>query len=220
MPFRNPILAVLAVWLSAACLRPKPCRRLPVRCSRRPSPRSTTRSARPTPMPSTRVLASSGPTLIVNGDHFTLLRGGRRVEANVGDPDLRSRQDHRPHPARDLCDPHAGRRSRRRRSPQDPRGPARTHPARRGQPRHPETLRRHARPPEADRGRLPGFPRRCGRQAQVHAFRAAGVHPRHGPARHGECHRGHPRAVGCHPRPSLGLAPRLEPARNGTSYTS
>jgi hypothetical protein len=33
-----------------------------------------------------RVLASSGPTLIVNGDNFSLLRGGRRVEANVGTP--------------------------------------------------------------------------------------------------------------------------------------
>ena len=33
-----------------------------------------------------RVLASSGPTLIVNGDNFALLRGGRRVEANVGVP--------------------------------------------------------------------------------------------------------------------------------------
>ena len=33
-----------------------------------------------------RVLASYGPTLIVNGDHFALLRGGRRVEANVGVP--------------------------------------------------------------------------------------------------------------------------------------
>ena len=33
-----------------------------------------------------RVLASSGPTLIVNGDHFALLRDGRRVEANVGTP--------------------------------------------------------------------------------------------------------------------------------------
>uniref|UniRef100_Q01YY1 Uncharacterized protein n=1 Tax=Solibacter usitatus (strain Ellin6076) TaxID=234267 RepID=Q01YY1_SOLUE len=31
-----------------------------------------------------RVLASSGPTLIVNGDNFILLRGERRVEANVG----------------------------------------------------------------------------------------------------------------------------------------
>ena len=31
-----------------------------------------------------RVLASSGPTLIVNGDNFTLLRDGRSVEANVG----------------------------------------------------------------------------------------------------------------------------------------
>src|SRR5579863_8620954 len=33
-----------------------------------------------------RVLKSSGPTLIVNGDHFALLRQGRRVEANVGTP--------------------------------------------------------------------------------------------------------------------------------------
>src|SRR5260370_21578876 len=33
-----------------------------------------------------RVLASSGPTLIVNGDNFPLLRDGRRVEANVGAP--------------------------------------------------------------------------------------------------------------------------------------
>ena len=32
----------------------------------------------------TRVLASSGPTLIVNGDNFTLLQKGRHVEANVG----------------------------------------------------------------------------------------------------------------------------------------
>ncbi len=33
-----------------------------------------------------RVLAASGPTLIVNGDIFTLLRDGRRVEANAGTP--------------------------------------------------------------------------------------------------------------------------------------
>ena len=33
-----------------------------------------------------RVLASWGPILIVNGDNFTLLHGGRRVEANVGTP--------------------------------------------------------------------------------------------------------------------------------------
>jgi hypothetical protein len=31
-----------------------------------------------------RVLAASGPALIVNGDTFTLLQNGRRVEANVG----------------------------------------------------------------------------------------------------------------------------------------
>ncbi len=34
----------------------------------------------------TRVLKASGPTLIVNGDNFALLRNGQRVEANVGTP--------------------------------------------------------------------------------------------------------------------------------------
>lgn len=34
----------------------------------------------------TRVLAASGPTLIVSGDIFTLLRNGKRIEANVGTP--------------------------------------------------------------------------------------------------------------------------------------
>jgi hypothetical protein len=34
----------------------------------------------------TRVLAASGPTLIVSGDTFTLLENGRRLEANVGVP--------------------------------------------------------------------------------------------------------------------------------------
>src|SRR3954453_23910496 len=33
-----------------------------------------------------RVLASSGPALIVNGDNFILMRDGRRIEANVGIP--------------------------------------------------------------------------------------------------------------------------------------
>ncbi len=33
-----------------------------------------------------RVLAASGPTLIVNGDTLTLLQDGRRMEANVGTP--------------------------------------------------------------------------------------------------------------------------------------
>src|SRR5881227_3992951 len=33
-----------------------------------------------------RVLASSGPTLIVNGDNLVLLRDGRRIDANVGAP--------------------------------------------------------------------------------------------------------------------------------------
>jgi hypothetical protein len=34
----------------------------------------------------TRVLAARGPTLIVSGDTFSLLRDGRRVEINVGTP--------------------------------------------------------------------------------------------------------------------------------------
>lgn len=34
----------------------------------------------------TRVLAARGPTLIVSGDTFSLLRGGRRVDVNVGTP--------------------------------------------------------------------------------------------------------------------------------------
>lgn len=33
-----------------------------------------------------RVLASAGPTLIVNGDRFSLLRDGQRLEANAGTP--------------------------------------------------------------------------------------------------------------------------------------
>ena len=34
----------------------------------------------------TRVLAASGPTLVVSGDNFVLLRDGRRTEANVATP--------------------------------------------------------------------------------------------------------------------------------------
>src|SRR4051812_29629515 len=33
-----------------------------------------------------RVLAANGPTLVVNGDTLSLLRDGRRVEANTGTP--------------------------------------------------------------------------------------------------------------------------------------
>jgi hypothetical protein len=33
-----------------------------------------------------RVLASGGPVLIVNGDNFSLVRGGKRAEANAGTP--------------------------------------------------------------------------------------------------------------------------------------
>jgi len=155
-----------------------------------------------------RVLASSGPTLIVNGDNFTLLREGRRVEANVAAPiyDPVKTIAHIPLAIYVTLTPGGG-------AVGDDRlktlaGLRELIPSAEASL---DTLKLSAAtlaPPEADRGRVPGFPRRCGRQAQVRAFRAAGIHPRHGSARHGKCHRGHPRPVGGHARPGLGLAPR------------
>ena len=157
MPFRNPMLAVGVFAISASGALAQTT--APALTALNNAFRAAYADAR------SRVLASSGPTLIVNGDNFALLRDGRRVEANVGTPiyDPVKTIAHIPLAIYVTLTPGDG--ARRRRSPQDPRGPARTHPARRGQPRHPETPRRHARPPEEDRGRLAGFPRRCGRQA-------------------------------------------------------
>ena len=86
MPFRNPIPAVLVFLMSAAGV---PAQTMPVAATPVPSPALTAlnnafRAAYADAK--SRVLAYSGPTLIVNGDHFALLRDGRRVEANVGVP--------------------------------------------------------------------------------------------------------------------------------------
>ena len=86
MPLRSLIPAILAFLLSAACV---PAQTVPVTAAPVQPPaltalnnafRAAYADAR------SRVLAASGPTLIVNGDNFILLRDGRRVEANVGTP--------------------------------------------------------------------------------------------------------------------------------------
>jgi hypothetical protein len=86
MPFRNPILAVLVFLISAAGV---PAQTVPVPVGPVQPPALTAlnnafRAAYADAK--SRVLASCGPTLIVNGDNFALLRDGRRVEANVGAP--------------------------------------------------------------------------------------------------------------------------------------
>ena len=86
MPFRNPILAVLALLMSGAQV---PAQTMPVAAAPVQPPALTAlnnafRAAYADAK--IRVLAASGPTLIVNGDNFALLRDGRRVEANVGTP--------------------------------------------------------------------------------------------------------------------------------------
>jgi hypothetical protein len=86
MRFRNPLLAGVVFLISAAGASSQ---KMPVPAGPVQPPaltalndafRAAYADAR------NRVLASSGPTLIVNGDHFTLLREGRRVEATVGVP--------------------------------------------------------------------------------------------------------------------------------------
>jgi hypothetical protein len=86
MPFRYPILAVLVLLMSAAGVS---AQTMPVVAAPALSPALTAlnnafRAAYADAK--SRVLESSGPTLIVNGDNFALLRDGRRVEANVGAP--------------------------------------------------------------------------------------------------------------------------------------
>src|ERR1039457_4173822 len=86
MPFRNPILAALVCLMSAAGV---PAQTMPGHVGPAPSLALTAlnnafRAAYADAKK--RVLASSGPILIVNGDNFALLHDGRRVEANVGAP--------------------------------------------------------------------------------------------------------------------------------------
>src|ERR1022692_2384647 len=86
MPFRNAMLAALVFLVSAAGV---PAQTTPVATGPVQPPALTAlnnafRAAYADAK--SRVLKSSGPILIVNGDNFTLLRQGQRVEANVGAP--------------------------------------------------------------------------------------------------------------------------------------
>src|SRR5215471_11808748 len=87
MRFRNPMQAVLGLLLVAAAgvaAQSMPAPAGPVQPAALTALNNAFRAAYADAK--TRVLASSGPTLIVNGDNFTLLQNGRRVEANVGTP--------------------------------------------------------------------------------------------------------------------------------------
>jgi hypothetical protein len=85
MPFRNPALAVLIV-LSASSVPAQTV--LPPAGPVQPQALTALNNAFRAAYTDAkaRVLASAGPTLIVSGDVFTLLRDGQRVEANVGTP--------------------------------------------------------------------------------------------------------------------------------------
>jgi hypothetical protein len=84
MPFRNPVLAVVVYLLSAAGVAAQTMA-APAGPVQPPALTALNNAFRAAYADAkSRVLASAGPTLIVNGDTFTLLRGGRRVEANVG----------------------------------------------------------------------------------------------------------------------------------------
>jgi len=86
MPPRNPTLSALVFLLSAAGVpaQTMPVAAGPVQPSALTALNNAFRAAYADAR--SRVLASFGPTLIVNGDNFVLLRDGRRVEANVGVP--------------------------------------------------------------------------------------------------------------------------------------
>ncbi len=86
MPSRNPILAFL-VALSAAAAVLAQIKSAPAGPVQPPALTALNNAFRAAYSDAkSRVLASSGPTMIVNGDNFSLLRDGRRVEANVGTP--------------------------------------------------------------------------------------------------------------------------------------
>ena len=76
MVSRRSILAVLGLCIPAGALAQTP----PALTALNDAFRSAYAEARG------RVLASSGPTLIVNGDRFSLIDGGKRIDANVTVP--------------------------------------------------------------------------------------------------------------------------------------
>lgn len=83
MPCRNPILPLLLLSSAAAVPAQTPAA-APVQPPALTALNNAFREAYADAK--TRVLAAAGPTIIVNGDTFILLRNGRRVEANVGTP--------------------------------------------------------------------------------------------------------------------------------------
>jgi hypothetical protein len=86
MPFRNPTVAVLVFLVSASGVSSQIIS-APVVPLHSPALDALNNAFRVAyAHANSRVLASSGPTLIVNGENFALLRHGRRVEANVGGP--------------------------------------------------------------------------------------------------------------------------------------
>ena len=85
MPFRNPIWALVFLLSTAGVpAQDMPAPAGPVQPQALTALNDAFRAAYADAR--SRALASSGPTLIVNGDNFALLRDGRRVEANVGTP--------------------------------------------------------------------------------------------------------------------------------------
>jgi hypothetical protein len=86
MRFRNPILAVLVFLGSSSGIHAQtvPAPAGPVQPPALTALNNAFRAAYADAK--SRVMADSGPVLIVNGDNCALLRGGRRVEAGVGTP--------------------------------------------------------------------------------------------------------------------------------------
>src|ERR1022692_4093525 len=86
MTLRNPILGTLVCLISAPAVlaQTMPAPAGPVQPAALTALNDAFRAAYTEAK--SRVLASAGPTLIVNGDRFSLLRDGQRLEANAGTP--------------------------------------------------------------------------------------------------------------------------------------
>ena len=86
MPFRNPAMALAVFLVSAAGVigQTVPAPAGPVQPAALTALNDAFRTAYADAK--TRALAASGPTLIVNGDNFSLLRDRGRLEANTGTP--------------------------------------------------------------------------------------------------------------------------------------
>jgi hypothetical protein len=84
MAFRTQILAAFVLLARAVAAQTMPATAGPVQPAALTALNDAFRAAYADAKK--RVLAASGPTLIVSGDVFTLVRNGKRVEANAGTP--------------------------------------------------------------------------------------------------------------------------------------